>query len=232
MFPQWTLTTTILRFFFYSILNQSFQVDLQVKNSFSFPDWYKQYRNNNEFMCSAFRRKFVVHKRTVDGNHNHVCLEKLFSLPNPPSNFALLEKNCYSLLRKAMSAISCFKNSTMTKEIVLPWVLPLVQFLLILLCTILKKISIFCFTWNDEFLGEQVRKKQRRRQEIWCGGGAARFPCVIFTKSSAEGARRPGPCFSGNILKSRPSETLFLAIWGQFLLEHSAKSNDISRENT
>ena len=54
-----------------------------VKDSFSFADWAKSYKHNNEFMCS-FDINWLFTNVPLEETI-HICLDKLFSLPNPPS---------------------------------------------------------------------------------------------------------------------------------------------------
>ncbi|XP_078382309.1 uncharacterized protein LOC144664995 [Oculina patagonica] len=54
-----------------------------VKDSFSFADWAKSYKLNNESMCSfdvSSLSTNVPLDKTI-----HICLEKLYSLPDPPT---------------------------------------------------------------------------------------------------------------------------------------------------
>ena len=62
---------------------------------------------------------------------------------------------------------------------------------------------------------------QRWWQKLCCGGWD--FLYLIFTKSSTKGARYPRGVWGENFV-------YFLHFGGQFLLEHSAKSNDLSGE--
>lgn len=54
-----------------------------VKDSFSFADWAKHYRHNNKLMCSLDVTSLFTNvplDETIQ-----ICLEKLYSLPDPPS---------------------------------------------------------------------------------------------------------------------------------------------------
>ena len=82
LFPLSTPTITIWLLFLVSILQPIFTNSHTVKDSFSFADWAKTYKHNNEIMCS-FDVSSLFTNVPLDETI-HICLDKLYSRPDPP----------------------------------------------------------------------------------------------------------------------------------------------------
>jgi hypothetical protein len=74
-----------------------------VKDSFSFADWAKTYKHNNEIMCS-FDVSSLFTNVPLDETI-HICLDKLYSLPDPPKLPRSAYVNIIGIFSKTLNLI-------------------------------------------------------------------------------------------------------------------------------